>query len=75
MTTTMNGSASTTDFRARVGAMLAQARKEKGITQIQLAERLGMAQGSLSRIETGRYMSIDVIGRYLDAIGAELTIK
>ena len=37
----MNGSASTTDFRARVGAMLAQARKEKGITQIQLAERLG----------------------------------
>lgn len=55
--------------------MLARARKEKGITQIQLAERLGMAQGNLSRIESGRYMSIDVIGRYLDAIGAELNIK
>lgn len=71
----MAGLDSTTDFRERVGAMLARARKEKGITQVQLAERLGMAQGNLSRIESGRYMSIDVIGRYLDAIGAELTIK
>lgn len=71
----MAGLDSATDFRERVGAMLARARKEKGITQVQLAEALGMAQGNLSRIESGRYMSIDVIGRYLDAIGAELTIK
>lgn len=71
----MAGLDSATDFRSRIGAMLARARKEKGITQVQLAEALGMAQGNLSRIESGRYMSIDVIGRYLDAIGAELTIK
>ena len=56
---------STTDFRLELGAMLAEARKQRGLTQKELAEILDMRQPNLSRIEQGKYMSVDALGRYL----------
>lgn len=66
---------STTDFRLELGAMLAEARKRRGLTQKELAEILDMGQPNLSRIEQGKYMSVDAVGRYLSAIGAKLEVK
>jgi len=40
-------------FRER-RARLAQARKDRGLTQVQLAERLGLAQQTLAHYEVGR---------------------
>jgi transcriptional regulator with XRE-family HTH domain len=41
------------DTAAEIGARLAQLRKDKGITQIELAERLGLSQPMISDYERG----------------------
>jgi len=41
-------------FFKQLGARLAQARKDRGLTQVQLAERLGVAQQTLAHYEVGR---------------------
>lgn len=40
----------------KIGAFLAQCRKEKGLTQFNLATRLGVSDRSISKWETGRGM-------------------
>ncbi|WPF65822.1 MULTISPECIES: helix-turn-helix transcriptional regulator [unclassified Corynebacterium] len=39
--------------RQRLGREVAQARKEHGLTQVALAEKTGMSQRTLSRLENG----------------------
>lgn len=41
-------------FFKELGARLAQARKARGLTQVQLAEQLGIAQQTLAHYEGGR---------------------
>jgi transcriptional regulator with XRE-family HTH domain len=41
-------------FFQALGARVAQARKERGLTQVVLAERLGVAQQTLAHYEVGR---------------------
>lgn len=41
-------------FFRELGARLAQARKDRGLTQVQLAEQLGVAQQTLAHYEVGR---------------------
>jgi len=41
-------------FFKRLGARIAQARKQMDMTQVQLAERLGVAQQTLAHYEVGR---------------------
>lgn len=41
-------------FFQALGARVAQARKERGLTQVALAERLGVAQQTLAHYEVGR---------------------
>lgn len=42
------------DMRKLVGSNAARIRKEKGLTQEQLAERCGLSQQYLSKLERGR---------------------
>ncbi|MFN7783493.1 MAG: helix-turn-helix domain-containing protein [Lysobacterales bacterium] len=41
-------------FFARLGARIAQLRKQQGITQVQLAETLGVSQQTITAYEVGR---------------------
>lgn len=41
-------------FFARLGARIAQLRKEQGITQVQLAGQLGVSQQTITAYEVGR---------------------
>jgi transcriptional regulator with XRE-family HTH domain len=41
-------------FFQALGARVAQARKQAGLTQVQLSERLGVAQQTLAHYEVGR---------------------
>lgn len=52
LTTTMN--TQDEQFFKALGARIAQARKEHGMTQQQLAEQLGIAQQTLAHYEVGR---------------------
>lgn len=40
--------------QVKIGKFIAERRKRQGLTQVQLAERLGVTQKSVSRWETGR---------------------
>lgn len=58
---------------ARVRAhSLADVRRRKGITQRQVAEAMGVSVGRVSQIEHGDLSGLDVLDRYVQALGGEL---
>ncbi len=56
---------------------LRELREEAGLTQAQLAERIGVGQRQVSKIERGDLDSakIGTIRRYLEAVGGGLAIE
>lgn len=56
--------------RKRIGRRIAEERKNAGITQIELAERCGLAQSHIARVEAGRYsVGFDTLESIAEAIG------
>jgi len=55
---------------------LKEARKACNMTQVQLAEAMGVSQNRVSRMENGDIgsMSLDAIQRYVRALGGSLTL-
>lgn len=64
-----------------LGAQLAQARRAVGLTQTELAARMGISQMQVSRLEgeTQRNYTLGALQRYVDALGGayrlEVTIR
>ena len=54
------------------GHRLAEIRRSRGLTQQQLAERMGVTKGRVSQIEQGRISGVDVLARYAAALGGRL---
>lgn len=53
-----------------------QLRQERGITQTQLAEMIGIKQPSLARIESGRHtIRLDILERICEALGVSLNLE
>jgi transcriptional regulator with XRE-family HTH domain len=64
-----------TDATRTTGRLLRQAREEAGITQRELAERLGCTQPAISQAEAGgASLSVSTLQRILDALGYELEL-
>jgi transcriptional regulator with XRE-family HTH domain len=70
--------------RARVDAIkramgdaiaLNELRGKRGMTQVQLAETLGMRQGSLSELERRDDVYLSSLRAYVEGLGGELTIE
>ncbi|MGH3391548.1 MAG: helix-turn-helix transcriptional regulator, partial [Actinomadura sp.] len=60
---------------ARVDAhQLAEIRKERGLTQVDVAEIMGVSKGRVSQIERGEVFTVDVVARYVAALGGELKL-
>ncbi len=58
---------------ARVRAHnLADVRRRKGLTQRQVAEAMGVSTGRVSQIEHGNLSGLDVLDRYIQALGGQL---
>ncbi len=55
---------------------LSQARKRAKVTQVQLAERMGVSQKRISSIENGKLDSarLGTLRRYVDGLGGELKV-
>ena len=53
---------------------LAQARKSRGLTQRHVAAAMGVSVGRVSQIERGGVVSVEVLGRYADAVGGRLRV-
>ena len=60
----------------RIGAELAELRRERGLTLRALSAQCGIANENISRIEKGRYNpSVAVLSKVLHALGARLTVE
>lgn len=53
---------------------LAQRRKGVALTQQEVAERMGITKARVSQIERGEVSSVDVVARYVEAIGGQLEL-
>ena len=54
---------------------LAERRKTLGLSQTEVAERMGVAKSRISQIERGEVSTIDVIARYVQALGGQIQIS
>ena len=61
--------------RQRIGQHIAQLRKEKGMTQQDLANRVEMQRSHIARIEAGRYsVGLDTLTAIAQALGKRLAV-
>lgn len=49
--------------RQLIGQWVAEFRKQKGLTQAQLAKELGVSYPTVSKIESGKWLSIEMLIR------------
>ena len=54
---------------------LIRARTRAGLTQADVAERMGTKQSAISRIEAGRNVSVEKLRGYAEAVGGQLKIQ
>jgi DNA-binding XRE family transcriptional regulator len=60
-------------FLAQVqGSRLAEVRRSRGLTQRDVAERMGVTKGRVSQIEQGKISGQEILIRYADALGGRL---
>lgn len=61
--------------RQRIGKLIADIRKQQGLSQAQLAERCGMHQGHIARIELGKYsVGLDTLTAITKALDCQIDI-
>jgi DNA-binding XRE family transcriptional regulator len=56
------------------GWRLAEIRRRRGLTQAQVAERMGVGKSRVSQIERGRVSTREVLDRYVEALGGRLSL-
>lgn len=65
-----------TDIKVRVGQLIRETRKSKGLTQKELGERIGVAEATLSRFENGNQnLTLETLQRLSVALSVNLTVK
>ncbi|TDE28565.1 helix-turn-helix transcriptional regulator [Actinomadura sp. 6K520] len=57
------------------GHRLADRRKAIGLSQSEVADRMGVTKSRVSQIERGEVSTVEVIARYVEALGGELQIS
>jgi DNA-binding XRE family transcriptional regulator len=55
-----------------IGHRLAEVRRARGLTQQQVADRMGVTKGRVSQIEQGKVSGQEVLVRYAVALGGRL---
>lgn len=55
-----------------IGHRLAEVRRARGMTQLQVADTMGITKGRVSQIEQGKVSGHDVLARYATALGGRL---
>ncbi|MBA2949157.1 helix-turn-helix domain-containing protein [Streptomyces himalayensis] len=53
---------------------LVEMRQERGYTQAQVAEHMGVSKGRVSQIESGQVSGTDIVARYIEALGGSLVM-
>lgn len=62
--------------RQEIASQLRQVRKEQGMTQERLAEKVGTRKSNISRLESGRYNpSLDFLEKVAGGLGRAIEVK
>ena len=62
--------------RQEIASQFRQVRKEQGMTQERLAEKVGTRKSNISRLESGRYNpSLDFLEKVAGGLGREIEVK
>jgi DNA-binding XRE family transcriptional regulator len=56
------------------GYQLAQLRRNTGLTQAQVAAKMGVSQARVSQIEHGKVTEVDAIRGYVEALGGTVDV-
>jgi transcriptional regulator with XRE-family HTH domain len=59
----------------RLAAGLTALREQAGLSQRELADRIGVSQPRIAAIERSRNVTIDVLEQYVEALGAHLEVS
>ncbi|MDH2415651.1 UDP-N-acetylglucosamine 1-carboxyvinyltransferase [Nocardioides sp. CER19] len=60
-------------YKGRIGNLIRDARTHRGLTQAQLADRLGTSQSAINRIEKGQQnLTLETIARISEAVDSEI---
>lgn len=63
------------DVRHRIGARISELRREKGMTQMQLAQAAGLQRVTVARIEAGRFAArLDTLEDIARALGGSVEL-
>ena len=63
----------TEGYKGRIGLLIRDARKHRGLTQHQLADLLGTSQSAINRIEKGaQNLSLEMLARIGSALDSEI---
>lgn len=63
------------NHRERIGKRIAEIRKKRGLTILQLHEMTGLDNSNIGKIERGKYnVGIDILQKICDALDVELGI-
>jgi transcriptional regulator with XRE-family HTH domain len=58
--------------RRELARQLAERRRSAGLTQSQLAQRMGTSQGQVTRFESGADTRLSTVARYAAAVGMKI---
>ncbi|WP_293738988.1 helix-turn-helix domain-containing protein [uncultured Parabacteroides sp.] len=62
-------------IREEIGLKIAIFRKESGLSQRDLAEKAGLTQNTIYKIENGKFsVGIDVLGKVAEALNRKIDI-
>jgi transcriptional regulator with XRE-family HTH domain len=60
-------------MRAQVGAWLREKREEKGLSQLELADKMWIKQETVSKVESGRWaITVDMLTLFCHHLGIPL---
>ncbi|GAB4015014.1 hypothetical protein GCM10028808_39170 [Spirosoma migulaei] len=63
------------DVKQRVGQRIREARKAKGLTQKELADKIGLSVGTVNQYEVGKQnLTIETIQKVADTLGVSFDI-
>ena len=63
------------EITKRVGELIRKVRKEKGFTQKELGEKLGLTEATFNRYETGRQnLTLDTLQKIADVLEVRVNI-
>ena len=66
---------SMSEITKRVGELIRKVRKEKGFTQKELGEKLGLTEATFNRYETGRQnLTLDTLQKIADVLEVRVNI-